>query len=105
MFVAIILPRSDFLDLLQLIGNAAVEALMSEDAELGLGHVQPTAMLGRVVPLEPLDEAAGLGGGKDGVERCGRVRAEIVLHQYEFLRAGKMRVGQIPVSIGAQNWL
>ena len=42
------------------VGNAAGEALAGQHAEFAFSHVQPTAVLGRVVPLEPLDEAAGL---------------------------------------------
>jgi hypothetical protein len=31
---------------------------------LAKARVQPTAMLGRIMPFEPLDEAARLGGGE-----------------------------------------
>jgi hypothetical protein len=43
------------------------------------GHVEPTAVLGRVVPFEALDEPARLDGGEGFVERGGLVGVEIVL--------------------------
>src|SRR3984957_7603838 len=46
------------------------------------------------MPLEPLDEAACLGGGKYLIKRCWFVRVEIVLHERDLRRVWKMRVGQ-----------
>jgi hypothetical protein len=43
--------------------------------------------------FEPFDEATRFGGGKGFVERGGRMRAEIVLNQNDFVRVGKVRVG------------
>ena len=43
------------------IGDAAGEALAGENGQLGFGQIEPAAVLGRVVPLEPLDDPAGLG--------------------------------------------
>jgi hypothetical protein len=37
------------------IRNAAVETLGREDAELGFRQIEPTAVLGGVMPFEPLD--------------------------------------------------
>jgi hypothetical protein len=34
-----------------LVGDAAIQTLRREHAEFGFGHVEPTAVLGRVVPL------------------------------------------------------
>jgi hypothetical protein len=34
-----------------LVGNAAIQTLRREHAEFGFGHVEPTAVLGGVVPL------------------------------------------------------
>ena len=48
------------------------------------------------MPFESFDEAARFGGGKGFVERGSRMRAQIVLHQNDLVRAGKMHVGQIP---------
>ena len=52
------------------------------------------------MPFESFDEAARFGGGKGFVERRSRMRAEIVLHQNDLVRAGKMHVGQILERVG-----
>ena len=57
-------------------------------------------MLGRVVPFETLDEPARLGGGEGFVERGRLVGVEIVLHQHDLRRVGKMHVRQIPERMG-----
>src|SRR6516165_3645649 len=74
---------------------APIEALTRQDTEFRLGHIQPTAMLGRIVPLEPLDEATCLGGWKGLIERCGLVGAEIVLHEHDLAGSAKVSVGQL----------
>src|SRR4051794_26476876 len=45
-----------------------VRQVAAEGAQLDLGHVQPRAVLGRVVDLEPVGEALGLCGGERLVE-------------------------------------
>src|SRR5215471_20163035 len=62
--VAVVLPCIDFVSEDLLVGDAAIQTLRREHAEFGFGHIEPTAVLGRVVPFEPLDEPARLGGGK-----------------------------------------
>ena len=49
--VAVVLPCVDFVGEDLLIGDAAIQTLRREHAEFGFGHVEPTAVLGRVVPL------------------------------------------------------
>ncbi len=83
------------LDERRFIRNAAVEALDRQNAEFGLRHVEPTAVLWRVMPFEPLAQPSRFGGGEGRVKRRRRVRREIVLHQHDLRRAGKMRVGQV----------
>ncbi len=95
MFVAVLLPGGDFCDEFRLVGDAAIEALGREDGEFGFGHVEPASVLGRVMPFEPFDETTRFSGGEGLVERRGRVRVEIVLDQNDFVRVGKMRVGQV----------
>jgi len=34
-----------------LVGDAPIETLRRQDAELGFSHVQPTAVFGRIVPV------------------------------------------------------
>jgi hypothetical protein len=66
--VAAVLPGGDFLDQGRLVGDPPIEALARQDAEFGFSHVQPTAVPGGVVPFEPLDQTASLGGGEGLVE-------------------------------------
>jgi hypothetical protein len=93
--IAIVLPGCDFLDQGLLVGNAPVEALGRQDAEFGFGEIEPTAVPGRVVPFEALDQPPGLGGWKSFVKRSLAVDIEIVLDQNDGLGAGKMRVGKV----------
>src|SRR6516164_10896072 len=48
--------------------DASVEALSGQNRQLGLRHVQPASMFGRVVPFEALDQAACLSGRKRFIE-------------------------------------
>src|SRR5439155_4123789 len=50
--ITVVPPRANFLDECVSIGNAAVQALASEHAQLRLGHVEPTPVLGRVMDLQ-----------------------------------------------------
>src|ERR1022692_417309 len=58
----------DFLDQGLLVSDPPIETLRRQHAEFGFGHIQPTAVFGCVVPLEPLDEPACLGGREGFVE-------------------------------------
>jgi hypothetical protein len=53
--VSILLPSGDFMDEGLLVWDAAIEALGRKDAEFGLGHIEPTAMLWSVMPFEPFE--------------------------------------------------
>ena len=46
------LPGGDFARQNLLAFDAAVQTLTAENTQFGLGHVQPTAMLGRVVDFQ-----------------------------------------------------
>jgi hypothetical protein len=67
--VAVVLPCGDLVGEDFLVGDAAIQTLRREHAEFGFGHVEPTAVLGRVVPFEALDEPARRGRGKGLIER------------------------------------
>jgi hypothetical protein len=56
MGIAISLPCGDLVDEDLLVGDAAVETLRRENGKFGFRHIEPTAVLWRVMPLEPLDE-------------------------------------------------
>jgi hypothetical protein len=65
--VAVVLPCVDFVGEDLLVGDAAIQTLRREHAKFGFGF-EPTAVLGRVMPLEALDEPACLGGEEGFVE-------------------------------------
>ena len=72
--ISIVLPSRDFVDEGLFVRDAAIEALGRKDAEFGFRHIEPTAVLWRVVPFEPFDQPPCFGGGKSFVERrlaCG----------------------------------
>ena len=78
------------------------EALAGQHAEFAFSHVQPTAVLGRIVPFEPpLDEAAGLLGREGFIERGRLVGVEIVLHEHDLAGLRKVRVRITRLSIWA----
>jgi hypothetical protein len=62
MVVAAVLPDVDLTLEGGPIWNTPIEALAGQNGELGLGHIEPATVLGRVVPFEPLDETAGFLG-------------------------------------------
>src|ERR1039458_5233971 len=88
MLVAIVLPSGDFSGESLFVWNAAIQTLGRENAEFGLRHVEPAAVLRRVMPFEAFDEAARLVGRKGFIERGGLVGAEIILTQHDPRRAG-----------------
>jgi hypothetical protein len=65
-----------------------------KDAEFGLGHIEPTAMLWSVMPFEPFDEPPCFGGRKSFVELSWLVGVEIVLHENDF--PGIRKVAWLP---------
>src|SRR4029450_496159 len=58
--IAPLLPACDLTLEGVLMGDATRQALARQDAQLDLSLVQPGAVLGRVVDLEPVREALGL---------------------------------------------
>ena len=68
MGITVFLPALDFGDKHRLIGNTAVEALAGQHGEFGFGHIEPAAMLGRIMPLEALDQPPGFGGREGFIE-------------------------------------
>ena len=56
------------------------QAAPFKNADLDLGHIEPTAMFGRVVELHPLQNPPGLGWLKSFVERSGCMGVQVILH-------------------------
>ena len=61
-----------------LVGDALFEAAAGENTEFDLRHIQPTAMLGRVVKLQPLGYAPGLRQRKGLIQRGLAMGVQIV---------------------------
>src|SRR5262245_8184629 len=68
MNIAVAEPGGDLPLEVATVRDAPIETLTGQDSELGLGHIQPAAVLGRVVPFEALDEAPRLRGGEGFVK-------------------------------------
>ena len=66
--IAVVFPCGDLFDESLFIGDAAIETLSGEDAKFGFGEVEPTAVLGRVMPFEALDQPSCFGGCKGFVK-------------------------------------
>lgn len=62
--VAFPLQSLDFTAESGLVGDAPPEAGASQHAKLNLSHVQPTAVFGCVMELQPFHDAPGLSRGK-----------------------------------------
>ena len=60
-----------------LVGETLPETDAGEDAELDLRHIQPAAMLGRVVKLQPFGDAPGLRRRKGLIQRRHLVGVQI----------------------------
>jgi hypothetical protein len=95
MLVSMGLPSGDLSFESRLVGNAAIQTLVSQNGEFGFGHVEPASVFGRVMPLETLGEAAGFLSREGRVERSRRMRVQVVLNQYDLFGVGKMHVGTI----------
>ena len=60
------------------VGVSPLETGAAQRAEFDLRHVQPTGVLGRVVKLEALHDAPGLGGVEGLIEGSHAVSIQIV---------------------------
>jgi hypothetical protein len=80
--------------------DTAIKALSFEDADLDLGHVQPTPALGRVVELEAIKIRPSLIWREELVERSRFVRVELVHHNPDAVR---IRVVNVCVFDNAVN--
>jgi hypothetical protein len=98
--IAVTRPSGDLFDEGLFVGNATIETLGGKSAEFGFGQIEPTAMLGRVMPFETLDQPPGFGGGKRLVERGLAMDAEIVLDEDDGLGVREVAIGQVFQDMG-----
>ena len=69
--VALLLPRSHLPPQSALVGNTAVQALPGHHPDFDLRHIQPTAMLGSVMDLQPFGDAPRFGRSKASYNEAG----------------------------------
>ena len=83
LFHGLDLPAERFL-----VGETLSEATAGEDAELDLRHIEPAAMLGRVVKLQPLGDALSLWERKGLVQRRHPVGIQAIQDQTDHRNVG-----------------
>jgi len=68
--------------------GSASEAMTRQNAQFTFGDIEPTAVLGRIMNLDPLGQSACFGRGECLVQGCQLVGVEIVTDQNDFFRLG-----------------
>ena len=77
------------------VGDAAIQALPAQDTQFDLGHVQPTAMFGGVMNLQPVDQRPSH-CWLERLIQCRRfVGIQVVHHQDHFLGVGIAHLQQV----------
>jgi hypothetical protein len=61
-----------------LVLDAPIQTLAAEDTQFNFGHVEPTAMLGRVMKVQAAQPPLRFHWGKRGVEQSRDIGVEIV---------------------------
>src|SRR5512132_2922520 len=93
------LPRGDLPREGHLVGQPPVQALPGQHTQLDLGHVQPAAVLGCVVQLQPVGQPLGLRRRERRVQRRRRVGVEVVLDQHDHVGVGIVHIDQLPDAV------
>jgi hypothetical protein len=75
-------------------GQALIQGLAPQDREFDLGHVQPTAMLGCRVKLQPAQHAPRLFRRKSLIQGSRRMRIQVVQDHPDQRRIRKMHIDQ-----------
>jgi hypothetical protein len=81
-------------------GNALFETLAHQDGEFKLSHVEPTAVLGREMKLEPASNTMSFNWVKDIIQGTQRVSVEIIKHQPDHLGIREMDISQFFEPVG-----
>jgi len=93
--VACFFPRTYLLSQPIIVRQTLSQTLAHEHAELNLDHVQPTAVLGRVVDVEPIGNPLRLGRREGLVERRDGVGVELIHHQHDCVGSGIVDIDQL----------
>src|SRR4029434_9413915 len=92
MVIACCLPGSDFLAQRGDMRNTAIQTLLGEHSKCTFSHIEPTAMLRRIVPFQLPCDPACLRRCKGLVQRGGGVSIEIIDDQSNHVCLWKMYV-------------
>src|SRR4051794_12857085 len=76
------------------VGDPPVEALAGEHRQFDLRLVEPAGMIGRMDELQPFYQSPCLLGRERFIESRGRVRVEVVEHDADPLRVGKVHLDE-----------
>src|SRR6266581_3217109 len=74
--------------------HAARHRAPRKNTDLDLGHIQPTAVFGRVVELHPLQNPPGLCWFKGFIQGSGRMGVQVILHDAHILGVRIHRIDQ-----------
>ena len=94
--IAFTFQRQDLSLQYHLVADSTVEALVAQDAQLYLSHVEPTAVYWSVVELQTLGDAPRFDRLERIVQRTELVGIEIVQHHSDRLSAGVCLISQPP---------
>jgi hypothetical protein len=89
--IALPFPGGDFGCEALVDGDAPVQALAAQHANLDLDHVEPAGVLGNVVELQSAPDVTRLCRGEGLIERAGEVCRQIVEDDLDALCLGKGR--------------
>src|SRR5262249_25673184 len=89
------LPGSDFLTQHGDMRNTAIQTLLGEHREFTFGHIEPTAMLRRIVKFQLPRDPACFGWCKGLIQRGGCVGIEVIHDQANHVCLWKMHVDQL----------
>src|SRR5487761_892458 len=95
LLVALPFPGTNLLRKCLRVGDAPFQALLVQDRQLDLGHVQPTTVLGRVMEFQAISNPLGLLRLEGFVERGLAVRVQIVQHHPDDLGLREMDIHQL----------
>jgi hypothetical protein len=82
------------------VGDAPAEALLGQAGQFDLGDVEPGAVLGRVVDLQPVCQGVCPLGRECLVEGGDRVGVEVVHDEDDFVRGGVVDVQEMFDAVG-----
>ncbi len=98
--VALGLQGGDALNQRVVIGDWTREAAALDDADLDLGHIEPTAMFWRIVHLQAAGDSARLRRRERRIERGQGMGVEVILHERDALGQREGFLDQPPQAAG-----